>query len=257
MTMRRTLSGWVGRPSTVLALSVAGLLALSACNSKSKAPEPAAGAEQQEASSTTAAAEAAPSKQAPEQGEEATGPAEPAELGKPAPNFTLRDLDGRSVRLSDYAGKVVVLEWFNPGCPFVQNSHRKGSLVGAAERHGQNGVVWLAINSGASGKQGHGVEVNRKAAAELGMKYPLLLDESGEVGRLYGAERTPHMYVIDAQGVLVYRGAIDNSPDGEGLSPEGGTLVRYVDQALEEIAAGKPVSVPDTKAYGCTVKYGS
>src|SRR5690606_28312702 len=135
--------------------------------------------------------------------------------------------------------------------------HKKGSLVGAAERHGGSGVVWLAINSGAPGKQGHGVEVNQSAAKELGMKHPLLLDETGEVGRLYGAERTPHMYVIDAKGVLVYRGAVDNSPDGEGASPEGGKLVRYVDQALTELSAGRPVSVPETKAYGCTVKYGS
>jgi hypothetical protein len=116
-------------------------------------------------------------------------------------------------------------------------------------------VVWLAINSGAKGKQGHGVDVNRAAKDSFKLDHPILLDESGAVGRAYAAAHTPHMFVIDAQGVLVYRGAIDNSPDGEGDSPTGGKLVNHVDAALAELAAGKPVSVADTQAYGCSVKY--
>jgi peroxiredoxin len=183
--------------------------------------------------------------------------AEGAKVGAPAPDFSLTDLDGKSVKLSDFKGKTVVLEWFNPGCPYVVASHTKGSLVDAAARARKRGVVWLAINSGAPAKQGHGVETNRTAAKQWKMEHPILLDESGKVGKAYGATNTPHMYVIDPSGTLRYRGAIDNSPDGEGLSPRGGTLVRYVDVALEELAAGRPIQTTDTKAYGCTVKYAS
>jgi len=148
-----------------------------------------------------------------------------------------------------------VLEWFNPGCPFVKASHTKGSLVDTAAKHTKAGVVWLAINSGAPGKQGHGVEANREGKATFKLEHPVLLDESGRVGRAYAAKHTPHMYVIDKQGVLVYRGAIDNSPDGEGESPTGGKLVNYVSAALADIEAGKPVATAETEAYGCSVKY--
>jgi peroxiredoxin len=178
-----------------------------------------------------------------------------AEIAKPAPDFTLKDLDGKEHRLSELKGKVVVLEWFNPGCPFVNRSHVKGSLKDAAKRHTKDGVVWLGINSGASGKQGYGVDANRAGAKKLGIDHPILLDESGEVGKAYGATNTPHMFVVDPQGTLVYRGAIDNSPDGEGESAPDGKLVSYVDEALAAIAAGKPVATPSTKAYGCGVKY--
>lgn len=178
-----------------------------------------------------------------------------AEIGAPAPDFTLKDLDGKTVKLSDYKGKTVVLEWFNPGCPYVVNSHTKGSLVDAAARHAKNGVVWLAINSGAPGKQGAGVETNREAAKKWNMKHPILLDESGEVGKAYGATNTPHMFVIAPDGKLIYAGAIDNSPDGEQGAPTGGKLVMYVEEALKALADKKPVTTAKTKAYGCTVKY--
>jgi peroxiredoxin len=183
--------------------------------------------------------------------------AQSARIGAPAPDFSLVDLDGKTVKLSDFKGKTVVLEWFNPGCPYVMASHSKGSLVGAAERATKNGAVWLAINSGAPGKQGHGVETNRAAARNWGMKHPVLLDESGKTGKAYGASNTPHMFVIDKSGALVYRGAIDNSPDGEGESPTGGKLVKHVEAALTDVAAGRPVQTPETRAYGCSVKYGS
>ncbi len=178
-----------------------------------------------------------------------------AKLGSPAPAFELKDLEGNTVKLEQFAGKTVVLEWFNPGCPFVQKSHTKGSLVNTAEQAAKDGVVWLAINSGAPGKQGHGVEPNKEAVDTFSMKHPVLVDEDGKVGKAYGAERTPHMFVIDDKGVLVYRGAIDNSPDGEGASASDGKLVNYVTQALSELAAGKSVSVSETEAYGCSVKY--
>jgi peroxiredoxin len=179
----------------------------------------------------------------------------PARIGAPAPDFTLTDLDGKSVSLSQFRGKVVVLEWFNPGCPFVRASHTVGSLKGLADKHAGEGVVWLAINSGGPGKQGNGVDANREGIAQFGMHHPVLIDEAGKVGQLYGAERTPHMFVVNPEGVLVYRGAIDNSPDGEGQSPEGGKLVNYVDGAISAIHSGAKVSPEETKAYGCSVKY--
>ncbi len=178
-----------------------------------------------------------------------------AEVGKPAPDFKLKDLDGKEVSLSSFKGKTVILEWFNPECPFVKKSHTKGSLKGLASTMTDKGVVWLAINSGAAGKQGAGVEKNKTGAEALAVKNPILLDESGEVGKMYGATNTPHMFVIDPSGVLVYAGAIDNSPDGEGESPEGGKLVNYVTDAIAALDAKRAVATPSTKAYGCSVKY--
>jgi len=178
-----------------------------------------------------------------------------AEIGQPAPDFTLPDLDGKPVRLADLRGKVVVLEWFNPGCPYVVASHTKGSLVDAAARATKQGVVWLAVNSAAPGKQGHGVETNEAARAAWKLEHPVLLDEAGTVGRAYGATNTPHLFVIDAAGRLAYRGAVDNSPDGERGAPEGGTLVEYAAAAVEDVRAGRPVRVAMTKPYGCGVKY--
>ncbi len=221
---------------------LAAALALVACG-QSPAPPPA----------TTAGASSAPTAAAPAPA--LASPGARAEVGKAAPEFTLVDLDGKTVRLADFKGKTVVLEWFNPECPFVNRAHGKGSLVDAAKRATQAGVVWLAVNSAAPGRQGHGAPVNATGKQKFGLAHPILLDESGEVGRAYGATNTPHMFVIDDRGVLAYRGAIDNSPDGEGEAAEGGKLVRYVDVALEELRAGKPVSVKETKAYGCSVKY--
>lgn len=180
-----------------------------------------------------------------------------AEVGKPAPDFSLTDLDGKAVKLADFKGKTVVLEWFNPECPYVKRAHTKGSLVDtAARRTKDSSVVWLAVNSGAPGKQGHGVELNRSSAKGFGLSHAILIDESGAVGKSYGATNTPHMFVVDKAGTLVYRGAIDNSPDGEKGSPTGGTLVNYVDAALDDLAAGRAIKTADTKAYGCSVKYG-
>jgi peroxiredoxin len=180
---------------------------------------------------------------------------ESAKVGSPAPDFELADLDGNRVKLSSFKGKTVVLEWFNPECPFVKMSHTKGSLVNTAARHMKDGTVWLAINSGAPGKQGHGVDKNKEGLQRFGMSHPVLLDETGVVGKAYGAKRTPHLFVIDTNGTLVYRGAIDNSPDGEGESAPDGKLVNYVDNALADVAAKRAVATPETPAYGCSVKY--
>jgi peroxiredoxin len=144
-----------------------------------------------------------------DKGSEAT-----AKLGEPAPAFSLTDLDGKTVSLADFAGKTVVLEWFNPGCPFVKYAHGEGPLAGMAGEQTKAGVVWLAINSSAPGKQGHDREENRKAATEWKMEHPILLDEDGKVGHAYGATTTPHMFVIDGTGKLVYAGGLDNAPLG-------------------------------------------
>ena len=181
----------------------------------------------------------------------------PAEIGKLAPDFTLNDLDGHAVHLADLRGKTVVLEWFNPDCPFVGRSHTKGSLKGLAAKHIGEGIVWLGIDSAAPGKQGYEPDAIRRAVDRFGLTHPILRDPSGEVGRAYGATNTPHMFVVDKNGILAYGGAIDNSPDAEGESAPGGVLVNYVDAALEDLAAGRPVRTSRTKAYGCSVKYGS
>lgn len=185
------------------------------------------------------------------------GPAAPAvtnaELGKPAPDFTLTTLDGETVKLSDHRGKTVVLEWFNPDCPFVNQAHLKGSLKGLAKRHASDGVVWIAINSNAEGKQGHDPDRNREGRTRFGIDYPIAFDRDGRVGRAYDAERTPQMYVVAPDGTLVYRGALDNSSGGDLEDLD--EVKNYVDMAIEDIAEKRPVREPETKAWGCSVKY--
>jgi hypothetical protein len=173
-----------------------------------------------------------------------------AQLGAQAPDFTLKGLDGAAWTLSEHANETVVLEWFNPGCPFVVYAHGDADAPLGSMAKDTTGVTWVAINSSASGKQGHGVEANKKAAAEWKMSHPILLDEDGQVGKLYGAVTTPHMYVIH-DGNLVYRGALDNKPLGKG----DGARANHVAAALADIGAGKPVTRAETKPYGCSVKY--
>jgi peroxiredoxin len=187
---------------------------------------------------------------------------EVAALGKPAPDFTLTDTEGKTHALAALRGKTVVLEWFNPDCPFVRHAHSRGPLVKMASRVARPDLVWLAINSNAPGKQGHGVERNRRARSEYAMPNPVLLDEAGRVGKAYGAEKTPHMFVIDPAGKLVFRGGIDNAPMGEvdparprpaGVAKD--VRVNYVDAVLEDLQKQRPLRLTDTPAYGCTVKY--
>jgi len=172
------------------------------------------------------------------------------EIGKAAPDFTLTDTEGNTTQLSALKGKVVVLEWFNPDCPFVVYAHgKKGPLTEQVPRVLADGVVWLAINSGAPGKQGADPKRNVSARSEYGMNYPVLLDPKGEVGRLYGAKTTPHMFVIDAEGTLVYAGGLDAAPMGRG------NATNFVDAALADLKAGTKPTRDRTKAYGCSVKY--
>lgn len=176
------------------------------------------------------------------------------QIGQEAPDFSLADPDGNPIKLSNFRGKTVVLEWFNPDCPFVVQAHGPGgSLVDLPKTWIDKGVVWLAINSGAPGMEGHGAEQNKAAKAEYGMGYPILLDEKGEVGRAYGAKTTPHLYVIDAAGKLAYQGGLDNAPRGK--VDGDGEKVNWTGDALTAITSGQAPALPQTKAWGCGVKY--
>jgi len=175
-----------------------------------------------------------------------------AEVGRAAPEFALKDLDGKEHKLSDYKGKTVVLEWYNPDCPFVVKQHNEGPLKTFAKDLAKNGFVYLAINSGAPGKQGAGLERNKTSLTEYGIEHPVLLDEDGKVGKAYKSRNTPHMYVIDPTGTLAYAGAIDNAPMGK--IPDSG-FVNHVADALADLDAKRAVTVAETKAYGCSVKY--
>ncbi len=178
-----------------------------------------------------------------------------ARVGQPAPDFSLEDTDGHTHQLSDYLeqGKTVVLEWFNPDCPFVKRHHeRENTMKQLHAKYRQQEVVWLAVNSGASGKQGHGKQRNAEARKQYGIGYPVLLDESGRVGRLYGAKTTPHMYIIKSDGTLVYAGGIDDDP--RGSKPQ---RARYVAKALQAHLDGGEISPAQTEPYGCSVKYGA
>lgn len=176
------------------------------------------------------------------------------ESGDKAPDFSLPGLT-KEVKLSDLKGKVVVLEWLNHGCPFVRKHYDSGNMQKLQKTYTDKGVVWFSIISSAPGKQGYvdqkGAKVqkteNKSNASDI------LLDPTGKVGKLYGAKTTPHMYIINEKGVLVYQGAIDNKPDTKQDSIPGAR--NYVKEALEEILDGKEVSTRTTRAYGCAVKY--
>lgn len=172
-----------------------------------------------------------------------------AELGQPAPAFSLQDQSGKTVSLSDYAGKVVVLEWFNEQCPFVVKHYKTGNMNNLASKYAEQDVVWLAINT----TQGKTNEDNAAIAKEWNIERPILNDSKGEVGQSYGATNTPHMFVIDKAGNLAYMGAIDDRPTANPDDIPSST--NHVAKALDEVLAGKEVSTPKTKAYGCSVKY--
>lgn len=186
---------------------------------------------------------------------EGAKPAHKAKVGEKAPSFTLTDINGKEHTLASLRGedKIVVLEWFNAECPFVVRhySEQFDTMNKLAEEY-KNDVVWVRINSNADGEQGAGLETNKKYAKEYRIKGPILLDPKGEVGHTYGAQTTPHMYVIDKEGVLRYQGGIDNDPRGRDDN-----RVNYVEQALKQILAGETVTQSESRPYGCTVKYAS
>jgi peroxiredoxin len=177
-----------------------------------------------------------------------------AVVGEPAPAFTLNDLSGKPVSLADFKGRTVVLEWHNFGCPFVQKHYRSGNMQALQKKYGTE-VAWLSVNSTNEGSADYmaaariAAELQRFGAAPA--RY--LMDSPGAVGRAYGAKTTPHMYVIDPAGRLVYNGAIDDkrSTDVQDVK----IAHNFVAAALDELKAGKPVSTPSTTPYGCSVKY--
>ena len=185
----------------------------------------------------------------------ATGASAAVAVGAKAPAFSLAGADGKTHALADYAGKVVVLEWFNEECPYVQKHYGTKNMQGLQRDYAARGVVWLSVISSAPGKQGHATPAEAAATvAELGaVPAAMLLDASGTVGQAYGAKTTPHMYVIGTDGTLLYQGAIDDDPSfkQEGVA----TAKSYVRQALDEVLAGKPVTEASTTPYGCSVKY--
>lgn len=177
------------------------------------------------------------------------------EIGKAAPDFTATDSNGKTVKLSDYAGKTVVLEWNNPECPYVVKHYDSGNMQKLQEKYTGQGVVWLTINSGAAGKQGarDAAGVNALIEKEKSKQSAYLIDADGTVGKAYDAKVTPHMFVIDDKGNLVYDGAID---DNDSSKPEDAlTAKNYVAAALDATLAGKPVETSTSKPYGCGVKY--
>ena len=177
------------------------------------------------------------------------------QVGKPAPNFTLKDLSGQSHELSDFKGKYVVLEWVNFGCPFVEKHYGSKNMQKLQKEFVDKGVVWLSICSSAPGKQGNETpDAAKSGLAEFGSAATAYLDdEDGTVGKLYQAKTTPDMFVVNPDGVLIYAGAIDDKPTPDPSTVAGAN--NYVRAALEEATAGKAVSVPSTKPYGCSVKY--
>jgi peroxiredoxin len=177
------------------------------------------------------------------------------EIGKPAPDFTLSDQSGKPVKLSDAKGKYVVLEWYNKDCPFVRKHYDSKNMQTLQKKYAQKGVIWYTVVTSHEGKEGH--LTPKQAAAQMkveGMGSKGILDDSqGEVGHLYGAKTTPHMYIVDKKGELIYMGGIDDkaSADVEDIK----TSKNYVAAALDEAMAGKPITKPSSRPYGCSVKY--
>jgi peroxiredoxin len=176
-------------------------------------------------------------------------------IGEPAPDFEGVDSSGKVQRLADYRGKIVVLEWTNHDCPFVRKHYGAGNMQDQQRQAATQGVVWLSVISSAPGKQGH---VSPAEADELtrnrnAQPHAVILDTEGKIGRSYNAKTTPHMYIIDAAGKLVYMGGIDSitSSNPDDIS----RATQHVHVALQEMAAGNPVSTAVTKPYGCSVKY--
>jgi peroxiredoxin len=184
----------------------------------------------------------------------ANGLSEPS-VGSPAPALTLTDTKGKQHNLADYKGKHVVLEWVNFGCPFVKKHYGSGNMQSTQKKAVDKGVVWLSVCSSADGKQGHMAadDWNEEIAARKMASTAVLIDESGAVGKAYGAKTTPHMYIVNPDGVLIYKGAIDDKPSTNKDDIPGAR--NYVLAALDESMAGKPVSTASTQSYGCSVKY--
>ena len=182
-------------------------------------------------------------------------PGASAKISQKAPDFSLKDTYGKEHRLSSYKGRYVVLEWLNHECPFVKKHYVPGNMQSLQKEFTGKGVAWFSINSSAKGKQGHFSLKKTNALTKKKNAFPtaVLIDAKGEVGKLYGAKTTPHMFVIDPEGVLIYAGAIDSidSSDAEDIPK----ATNYVLTALNASMSGQPVATPNTPPYGCSVKY--
>ena len=176
-------------------------------------------------------------------------------VGQPAPTFTGTDMHGKKVSLADLKGKYVVLEWHNQGCPFVVKHYESGNMQKLQKELTGQGAVWVTVISSAPGKQGHVSAAEEEAYLKEENASPtnVLFDEDGAIGKLYGAKTTPHMFVIDDKGTLVYAGAIDDKASTDKADVAGAT--NYVLAAYQETKAGQPVKNPSTAPYGCSVKY--
>lgn len=173
-----------------------------------------------------------------------------------APDFTLTDSTGAAHTLSSYKGSYVVLEWLNHDCPFVKKHYDSNNMQSLQKEFTAQGVIWLSINSSATGKEGYydAEQTNQLTAAKNASPTAVLLDSDGTVGKLYGAQTTPHMYIINPEGVLIYQGAIDSTASVDPKDIAKST--NYVREALTAAMAGEAVASSTTKAYGCSVKYG-
>lgn len=178
-----------------------------------------------------------------------------AKVGDTAPPFTATDSNGKAQKLSDYKGKFVVLEWHNQGCPYTRKHYESGNMQRLQKEWTEKGVVWLTVISSAPGQQGYvtAAQENEYLKKINAAPTAVLLDPQGSLGHLYGAKVTPHMFIINPEGILIYNGAIDNRPTSDESDVRGAT--NYVSAALEQALAGKPVAEAATRPYGCSVKY--
>lgn len=177
------------------------------------------------------------------------------EIGEAAPEFTLNSVEGNKHSLSEFKGKFVVLEWTNYDCPFVKKHYVSDNMQSLQREFAEKGVIWLSVNSSAPGKQGHFTpEEWKKRISDWSVAATaVLLDPDGQVGRAYGAKTTPHIFIVDPDGELIYAGAIDDKPSTDPADIPGAK--NYVRAALEQALAGEPVEIPSTPSYGCSVKY--
>lgn len=176
-------------------------------------------------------------------------------VGQKAPDFTLTDTAGKTVRLSDFKGKHVVLEWVNPGCPYVRKHYDSANMQGTQKEATALGVIWLAINSTESASYDYlpAAKLARWMTDQKAAPTVTLMDEDGKAGQSYGARTTPHMYIVNPQGILIYAGGIDSIPSSRQEDVK--TAVNYVKQGVRQALAGQPLSNPTTRPYGCSVKY--
>ena len=241
------------KTTVMLICALTGLLWTMGCENKTSEIKPEATEPVAEQAATEEGVAAAPGAAAMAEQEPAV-PSVPETMevavGKPAPEFALVDEAGKEHKLSDYKGKIVVLEWTSPACPYVKRHYKEKTMATSLEQAGgAEKVAWLAVDSSHSVE----AEATKTWKGEEGFGYPVLLDAEGKVGKMYQAKTTPHLFVIDDQGVVRYSGAIDDNERGD--KTEG--ITNYVTTAIKSLQEGQPVAVAETKPYGCSVKFGS